>query len=334
MLDISQMCRVCRDESDCLVDLFAASCASSSWDQEQQPHLATMLAECSGCSVARTDGMPQFVCVECAEATRNAFRLRRQCQKSRNYFDQLRVMIQELDSIEAGLKVEEENAKQKSSMAEAPEPQPLEPLFVELVELKYKLGTFREKPSAKGAPPPSTPPDSSSLMQPVNKRARSCSGTESWSPGSDQNHDEDEPWRASRKRKGKKVRRAFQCRQCDQSFAHNTHLSIHMRTHTGERPFKCPLCPRSFAQKGNLGAHTRCHTGERPFMCPFPGCRSRFRQIGQLNVHSRVHTGEKPYKCNICRSCFIQKVNLQKHMIVHTGVKYEPSNQKIKQNLV
>ncbi|KAH8354077.1 hypothetical protein KR084_006628 [Drosophila pseudotakahashii] len=329
MLDITEMCRVCRDESDCLVDLFADSCPPRGTG-DQEPQLATMLRECTGCRVKRADGMPQFICVECAEATRKAFRLRRQCRKSHQYFEQLRGMIKELEGIEVRLKMENPTGPAKpepgvkvGATAEECQSQGLEPLFVKLVEQKYKslvseeqlteMKSTVEKPAEKIIP---------------KKRARSYSESESWSPESDCAKDEDEIWEGSKKSKTKKLRQAFQCLHCDHSFSQNIHLEIHMRIHTGERPFKCSYCPRSFAQKGNLQTHMRCHTGERPYECPI--CSSRFRQIGQLRVHSRVHTGERPFKCNICRFRFSQKNGLVKHMTVHTGVKFQPGKRRTK----
>ncbi|EDV51721.1 zinc finger protein 32 [Drosophila erecta] len=340
MLDISEMCRVCRDESDCLVDIYTEPCASMR-DQEQEPPLATMLRDCSGCSVDRKDGMPQFICVECAEATRNAFRLRRQCRKSHQYFDQLRLMMKELEDLESCLTINDNIDPEipvlvidAGETAEPCEPQGLEPLFVELVELKCK----------SPEPQPLTPslPDNNELTKsdsPVktpdakqNKRARSYSNSKSWSPESekvaDAQQDDDETWKAPKRRKSKKARRPFRCQHCKQSFAQNINLRTHMRVHTGERPYKCSLCPRSFAQKGNLQSHTRCHTGERPFGCS--NCPKRFRQFGQLQVHTRTHTGEHPYQCSICQYSFKQQNGLQKHMIVHTGEKTRSCSQEKK----
>lgn len=39
----------------------------------------------------------------------------------------------------------------------------------------------------------------------------------------------------------------IQCNCC--SFAHNSQLSVHRRSHTDERPFKCDLCDKSYRQK-------------------------------------------------------------------------------------
>ncbi|KAJ9574696.1 hypothetical protein L9F63_008131, partial [Diploptera punctata] len=49
------------------------------------------------------------------------------------------------------------------------------------------------------------------------------------------------------------------CNICFKTFACNSALEIHYRSHTKERPFKCTVCDRGFSTKGNMKQHMLTH---------------------------------------------------------------------------
>lgn len=102
------------------------------------------------------------------------------------------------------------------------------------------------------------------------------------------------------------------CKLCMKGFNTYSNLSIHMRTHTGDRPYICDVCNKSFSQSCNLINHVRIHTGERPYKCPH--CDRAFTQSGNLSNHIRLHTDEKPFKCHFCDRAFTQSGNLNSHI--------------------
>ncbi|KAJ5166496.1 uncharacterized protein N7482_005277 [Penicillium canariense] len=112
-------------------------------------------------------------------------------------------------------------------------------------------------------------------------------------------------------RSGKKRKYTCMLPNCGKSFAQKTHLDIHNRAHSGEKPFSRWVV-------GESGARFADDVGQ---ICKEPQCGQRFSQLGNLKTHQRRHTGEKPFKCDICHKRFAQRGNVRAHQITHLHAK-------------
>ena len=82
--------------------------------------------------------------------------------------------------------------------------------------------------------------------------------------------------------KGEEIKR-FNCNFCDFRATTSAQVTVHERTHTGERPYQCDLCNYSCASRSGLTNHKRQHTVDKPFKCPY--CDYCARQPQVLKRH-------------------------------------------------
>ncbi|XP_070382266.1 transcription factor che-1-like [Dermacentor albipictus] len=101
------------------------------------------------------------------------------------------------------------------------------------------------------------------------------------------------------------------CETCGKLLSSAATLTVHHRTHTGERPYKCEICHKLFARSDSFHSHQLIHTGLKPHICQY--FTRPFKRKADLKAHLMSHSDDRPFICDICNQSFKYNSSLSRH---------------------
>ena len=116
--------------------------------------------------------------------------------------------------------------------------------------------------------------------------------------------------------------RKFQCQLCGDKFHRSTHLSRHMRLHTGHRPYTCHICKRKFARCDYKQAHVLQHRRDKVHNCPV--CGEVYHDLTSYANHCQTHPDDE-----YVRLCRLEDARKAQTKITTNNIKPSTTDQPV-----
>ena len=115
------------------------------------------------------------------------------------------------------------------------------------------------------------------------------------------------------------------CHICDRTFTRLDTLENHMKClHAEERPFRCAVesCSKTFATQSTLFHHQKTHTNGKPYNCL--ECDTSFALLHEYKLHMKdSHADTQDLRCSDCYKVFASPAELDQHKLVEHRLECE-----------
>ncbi|KAJ8665010.1 hypothetical protein QAD02_006672, partial [Eretmocerus hayati] len=110
--------------------------------------------------------------------------------------------------------------------------------------------------------------------------------------------------------------RPFTCDECGTITKSKVHLRKHLKWMHCRTDYACKICGKSFAHQSSLKTHNKTHKpGTLSHSCEI--CNKRFYRKDHLERHEMIHTRVRTFSCETCRKQYSRHSDLTSHYVTH-----------------
>lgn len=280
------ICRLCARQSDNMRDLYRSVHTGQ--------HLLNMLQFCLQRPIAKGNGYPSGICVDCTGNLIATHQFHLLCNASEEHFRNM-ILLEKAHDIDYGTLQQLTNCNAKNEIKTEIEDDLICPENEDTVDTRDSNYDYMCNDD--------------------------ISETEKVNPRSTERRTLNKNFVKKFKSRDEINAAYYECYQCKETFTRIHSLRRHLTSHhpTDNKLFKCPDCKKQFSYMKSLYRHSQHKHKTKIYECE--RCPERCNSLKTLKKHCLKIHEEQLHKCDLCSWKFPLKVQLLLHMQKHDKAK-------------